>query len=327
MIFSATRRLRQSTRLRALVLLWHSSRALALLAIVFLLLEGALPVLVLIAMGRVTGDIPAAATLGLTSPVGRRLLLALALAGGLYAISLMRGPFEDALAAAATARVDATMQRRVVSAVCTPVGIEHLEDEQVLEQLASARGELLGGQPAGAARARLAGAPLRRSWYLLGLAWKPPGAKEMRVFGLGDWVAERHRTEWLEGIEPAWQELRALNVRTWLAGAVVLAAYGAGAGVLGWTAYHQEITLRTLATMLPMLPATMSTGSITLADISLERSLSALPDLDRLTAELGQGDGEARHGAGSRGRATRSPRPRSAVPRPAFRAGACASSA
>jgi hypothetical protein len=57
---------------------------------------------------------------------------------------------EDALTAAATARVDALMQRRLVAAVCAPVGIEHLEDREVLDGLASARGELLGGQPAGA---------------------------------------------------------------------------------------------------------------------------------------------------------------------------------
>ena len=42
------------------------------------------------------------------------------------------------------------MQRRLVQAVSAPAGIEHLEDRDVLDRLASARGELLGGQPAGA---------------------------------------------------------------------------------------------------------------------------------------------------------------------------------
>ena len=128
-----------------------------------------------------------------------------------------------------------------------------------------------------ATRARQASAPLRRSWYLLGLAWRPHAAKEMRVFGLGEWTADRHREEWLRGMEPTWRELRRLSQQVWFAGALVLAGYALAAGVLGWEADHDQISLRTLATMLMMLPATMSAGSITLADISLAQMLAALP--------------------------------------------------
>jgi ATP-binding cassette subfamily B protein len=326
-----------SPRVRALLLLWRSSRPLSVVAVVFVLAEGALPVLVLIAMGRVTGAIPGAVIFGLSSSWGHTLLVDLAEAGAIYALSLMRGPLEDALTAAATARVEAEMQRRLVRAVCAPVGIEHLEDREVLDQLSSARGEILGGQPAGApmalvsalgdrltgvlacvvlatfrwwlglavlvvwrvvrrplgtrlrsqaTRVRSAGTPLRRSWYLLGLAYKPPAAKEMRVYGLGDWVAERHREEWLVGTRPAWRELRRLANAAWLAGAAVLALYAFAAGVLGYDAYHHEISLRTLATMLPMLPTTMAVGSVSYADIGLEKLLGAVPDLDGLTAGL-----------------------------------------
>ncbi|MGO9886795.1 MAG: ABC transporter ATP-binding protein [Solirubrobacteraceae bacterium] len=331
------RRLRASTRLRALALLWQASPRLSVLAVVFVIAEGVLPVLVLVLMGRVTGAIPDAVTFGLSSPQGHRLIVALAVAGFGYALSLMRGPFEDALTAASAARVDGLMQRRLVQAVSAPTGIEHLEDQDVLERLSSARGELLGGKPEGApmalisllgdrltgvlacvvlatfrwwlglallvmwllvrrplgtrvrfqaTRARQASAPLRRSWYLLGLAWRPHAAKEMRVFGLGEWTADRHREEWLRGMEPTWRELRRLSQQVWFAGALVLAGYALAAGVLGWEADHDQISLRTLATMLMMLPATMSAGSITLADISLAQMLAALPDLDALTSSL-----------------------------------------
>jgi ATP-binding cassette, subfamily B, bacterial len=330
-------RQRASTQLRALVMLWHASRTLSGLAIVFVVAEGVLPVLVLILMGRVTGAIPDAVTFGLSSPQGHQLIVTLALAGSTYALSLMRGPFEDALTASAAARVDVLMQGQLVQAVSAPAGIEHLEDGQVLEQLSSARGELLGGKPEGApmalisilgdrltgvlacavlatfhwwlglamlvmwllvrrplgarvrfqaTRARQAAAPLRRSWYLLGLAWRPHAAKEMRVFGLGDWTADRHRDEWLAGMRPTWQELRRLSKQVWIAGGLVLAAYAVAAGTIGWAADHDEITLRTLATMLMMLPASMAVGSITLTDISLAQMLAALPDLDALTSSL-----------------------------------------
>jgi ATP-binding cassette subfamily B protein len=329
-----------SVRLRALRLLWEASPALSLLALLFVLAEGALPVLVLIAMGRVVAAIPDAVRHGLGTHDGHTLLVYLAIAGAIYALSLLRGPFEDALSASASARVDALMQDRLVTAVCAPAGIEHLEDERVLDRLASARGELLDSQPAGApmalisdfgddltgvlacialatfrwwigigllavwlavrrplktlirsrvAMARQAGVPLRRSWYLLTLAWKPPAAKELRVFGLADWVAARHREHWLEGIGPSWREARRLNARVWAAGALVLVAYAIAAAELGWAADHHEVSLRTLVTMLPMLPATLSVGSITIADVSLEQMLSSLPDLDSLASGLGGG--------------------------------------
>jgi ATP-binding cassette, subfamily B, bacterial len=331
-------RVATSPRTRALLLLWRSSRPLSVAAVAFVIAEGALPVLVLVAMGRVTGAIPGAVEHGLSSPAGHRLLVDLAEAGAIYALSLLRGPVEDAITAVATARVDAVMQRRLVSAVCAPAGIEHLEDREVLGQLASARGELLGSQPAGApvalvsklgdrltgvlacaalaigfhwwlglgllgvwlgvrrpladgmrlqaSRVRSAAEPMRRSWYMLGLAWKPPAAKEVRMFGLGDWIAERHRDEWLEGIQPGWDGLRRLQRGAWVTGGIVLVTYAVVAGWLGWAGYHHQISLRTLATMLPMLPTSMAAGSISYADIGLEQLLSALPDLDSLTSRV-----------------------------------------
>ena len=78
------------------MLMGRSSRRLSVLAIVFVVAEGALPVLVVIAMGRVTGAIPGAVVFGVSSSSGHRLLVSLAEAGGIYALSLMRGPLEDA---------------------------------------------------------------------------------------------------------------------------------------------------------------------------------------------------------------------------------------
>ena len=324
-------------RVRALRLMWRAAPGLSVLAVAFVLAEGALPVVVLIAMGRVTGAIPDAVSFGLGSGAGHALVGDLALAGGVYALSLMRGPFEDGLSAAVGARVEALMQTMLIDAACAPVGIEPLEDQDLLERLASAQGQLLNARPAEApmqvvsltgdrltgilacvvlatwrwwaglgllalwfvvrrplgqlirartTRARSAGPLLRRSWYMLGLAWRPPAAKEMRVFGLSVWAAERHREEWLEAMEPSWRQWRALDLRVWACGAVVLLAYGGIAAMLGVAADHRSIGLRELATLLPMLPASLSAGSISFADIQLELSLSALPDLHGLLAAL-----------------------------------------
>jgi ATP-binding cassette, subfamily B, bacterial len=346
-------RLKIAPRIRALQLLWRASPLHCVAAIVFIIAEGALPVLVLILMGRVVAAIPGAVIHGLSSPAGHHLIAKLAEAGGTYAASLLRGPAEDALTAAATARVDALMQRRLVRAVCAPVGITHLEDREVLNQLASARGELLSaGDPAGAPmalisqlgdrltgvlacivlcvfrwwvgiellivwmlvrrplaaglrlqarRGRAAAEPLRRSWYLLGLAWRPAAAKEVRVFGMGDWITDRHGEEWLEGTRPAWAAVRSLTNTALLTGGVVLVAYAVAAAELGFAAYHHDVSLRTLVTMLTMLPTSMSAGSISFADIRLEQQLASIPDLDALTAGLAAASADAFRGAPARG--------------------------
>jgi ATP-binding cassette, subfamily B, bacterial len=329
------------TRLRVLRGFASTAPGLFAAAVVFMVAEALLPNLVLIALGRTVGGIPAAVTDGLGSPAGHRMLTRLGVAGGLYAVSLVRGPVEDALGAVVRARMTAVSQRRLIEAVSAPAGIAHLEDPAVLDRLAGAQGELTGQAPADAAMAllsragdRLSGVlacavlagfrwwlglgvlavwlvvnrplralvrsrvgtyrrateTLRRSWYFAGLARRPHAAKEIRVFGLGDWLVGRHRALNAEAMSPSWEEARRLNRRIALLGVLVLAAYGAGAATLGRAAYHHTITLGALVVLLTMLPASTQAGSITAADFALEGMLAAVPDLDALTRDLSADD-------------------------------------
>jgi ATP-binding cassette subfamily B protein len=127
---------------------------------------------------------------------------------------------------------------------------------------------------------------LRRSWYLLALAGRATNAKEVRTFGLADWLIEGYRSSYVEAMAGSWAQQRALTRRVLLLCLPVLGAYVLVAGSLGAAAYHHAVDLRTLAIMLPMLPATMSVGSISINDYRIEAMLTALPDLDSLTAEL-----------------------------------------
>jgi ATP-binding cassette subfamily B protein len=131
-------------------LLWEVSPAVAITMALFILADGFLPNLALVALGTSTGHIPAAVAHGLGSPAGRALLISLAVGAGAYALSLMRTPVQDLLEAYCSAAMTAGMQRRLARAVCTPAGIEHLEDPQVLDQLSAASGELSATQPADA---------------------------------------------------------------------------------------------------------------------------------------------------------------------------------
>jgi ATP-binding cassette subfamily B protein len=327
----------RSRRLRALRLLVEASPVLAVAAVVFVAAESLLPVVTLIAIGHVTGDIPAAIERGLGSPDGRRLDGALVVAGVVYSLYLVRGPAESMLTAAVRARLTALMQRRLVRAVSAPVGIGHLEDPEVLDRLARARGDLSSDQPADAPMtllsmlgSRLSGLfaclviatfhwwlglilivvwlgvrkplrelvlsrvhmfrratqPLRKSWYLLALAARAGSAKEVRTFGLADWLVDGYRNSYLAAMAESWSQQRRLTVRVLVLCVPVLLAYVLVTGSLGWSAYHGSIDLRTLAIMLPMLPSTMNVGSISLNDFRLESMLTALPDMDSLTEGL-----------------------------------------
>ncbi|MDN3354971.1 ATP-binding cassette domain-containing protein [Actinomadura sp. DC4] len=127
---------------------------------------------------------------------------------------------------------------------------------------------------------------LRRSWYFAALTWRPGPAKEVRVFGLGDWLIGNHRSLHEEAMGPSWAEARRLNRRIALLGLLVLAAYSASTATLGWAAYHHTISLGTLVVMLTMLPASMQAGGVNATDFALEGMLSSVPDLDALTASL-----------------------------------------
>ncbi|MFB9838928.1 ABC transporter ATP-binding protein [Actinoallomurus acaciae] len=333
--------MRSSTRARVLRDFASTAPGLFAAALVFMVVEALLPNVVLIAMGRTVGGIPAAVEGGLGSPAGHRMLLRLGAAGGLYAASLLRGPVEDALSAVVRARMTIVTQRRLIEAVSAPAGIDHLEDPAVLDRLSSAQGELMSQDPAGAAMAligrigdRLSGVlacavlatfhwwlglgvlamwlvlnrplralvrsrvgtyrrateTLRRSWYFAGLARRPHAAKEIRVFGLGDWLVGRHRDLYDEAMRPSWAQVRRINRRIALLSALVLGVYAVSAATLGRAAYHHTITLGALVVMLTMLPASMQAGSLNAADFALEGMLASVPDLDALTSDLAAAD-------------------------------------
>jgi ATP-binding cassette subfamily B protein len=324
-------------RRRTARVLWETSRPLAVGVWLFVLAEGFLPPLALVALGWATGHIPAAVRDGLGSPAGRALLVSLAVGAGAYALSLLRGPLEDLLSATCSAAVSTTLQRRLVAAVCAPAGIGHLEDPATLDRLAAITGEVGTARPAEAPMA-LAGAlgdrlqgllaclvlmgfrwwvgvlflagwtaarpPLRRllagrallvrratptlrhSWYYLGAAWRADHAKEARLFGLGSWFLERHRSHWLAGMAPSHAEARRFERRAIAFGGAIFALYLVGAGELARAAYDGSVSLRTVAVVLPMFMMATQVGGVSAGDVALEQMLASVPDVDALTAAL-----------------------------------------
>jgi ATP-binding cassette, subfamily B, bacterial len=330
-------RLASSPRLRVVRLVAETSRGLTVAMVLYVLADGFLPIVALVALGRAVGKIPPAVAHGLGSPSGHSLLIALAVGTVAYGLSLLRSPVEALLEAYCSAAMSTGMQRRLARAVCEPEGVEHLEDSVVLDKLASASGELSTSGPADAplllasalgdrlsgflacvtlatfrwwvglfflvgwtairpplrtmlaqraTLVRRAAPELRHSWYYLGFSYRAGFAKETRMFGLADWILARHRAAWLTGMAGPWAQLRKFQQRAVLFGLIVAAMYVTGAGALGLAAYHHTISLGTVAVMLPMFASTAQAGGVTIADVSLEQTLAAVPDLDEIIARL-----------------------------------------
>jgi ATP-binding cassette, subfamily B, bacterial len=321
----------------AVRLLWETSRPLSFAVAAYALAASVVPNLVLIAAGHLVGTIPAAASGGLASAAGHRLIAALVVTGVLYAVALLLGPVQSAISSVVKWRLVYRTEERLISAVSRPVGIAHLEDPQVLDDLALAQGQLTGQMPADApmtlalvvsnrasgllacavlaswrwwlglvllvmwmsirrpqlALIREQGAlyagnseALRRAWYLQRLAAAPAVAKESRVFGLGGWLVDRYRRQWLLGMAAPWAALRKLDRKVLELAVPVLLAFAIAAGYLGLAAYRREIDLGTLAVMLPMLAATTPLGDISWDDVALSWMLQGLPRARELETSL-----------------------------------------
>lgn len=88
---------------------------------------------------------------------------------------------------------------------------------------------------------------LRRAEYLRDLAITPAAAKEIRIWGMLDWLVQRFETAWRTAMEPVWRErrprARVLFGTTGAVAAINLLSYG----LLVWAAILGDLGLAALA--------------------------------------------------------------------------------
>jgi ATP-binding cassette, subfamily B, bacterial len=131
---------------------------------------------------------------------------------------------------------------------------------------------------------------MRRAWYFIGVGSKARDAKEIRVFGLAGFVANRFRREYREAMRTAVGGLRDLHRRAAICYVAVLAGYAVALTVIADDARTHAIGIGALAVLLPMLSVTMTTGSVNFDDITLAWTLAGLPDVDSLETDLAAED-------------------------------------
>src|SRR5205823_5360642 len=92
--------------------------------------------------------------------------------------------------------------------------------------------------------------PLKRALYLRDLGLEPHAAKEVRLFGLADWLVERYTTAWTQVMDGLWASRRS-EFRLMLVLATGLAIVNAA--VLWWSARAAiggELSLAQLAVLI-----------------------------------------------------------------------------
>ena len=134
-----------------------------------LLLRGALPAVLAVAMGWLIGAVQAHS--GVAAP--------LVVVGAIFVLLQVLPPMHSAIGANLGDKTAAWLYDRLTQACVRPPGMAHLEDPKLIADLTVARDFDLG----------MTGPPLNVSLDFI--AVDPPASKELRLFGLAGWVIER----------------------------------------------------------------------------------------------------------------------------------------
>jgi ATP-binding cassette, subfamily B, bacterial len=131
--------------------------------------------------------------------------------------------------------------------------------------------------------------PLRRARYVQGIGLFPRWAKEVRIFGLADWLVDQYRREWTLVMAELWQARRADRRVMAGLGCLVLAAHVAILALLAVSAGSGALSVRALTVVVQGLfgmsmiasmkgDTWIENGAVPLPDVlALERSLRDLP--------------------------------------------------
>jgi len=129
---------------------------------------------------------------------------------------------------------------------------------------------------------------LRRAEYEGELGLLPEAAKEVRVFGLRDWVAARFVDRWWTAMTPVWRERR----RSWPAGVVLcvllFAANAAALALLGRNAIAGEVGLGVVAIVVQAVAAMSALGQVPFGQYEVAhglRTVTANGNLERMVTD------------------------------------------
>lgn len=298
------------------------------------LVGGVLPAVFAAAVGVLVDALPGAVADGLSSPGGRRSLLALGLVAGVLVVQEAAGSLREIVLTDLYRRFDEYVRARVMSSAVEHPGLDIYDDPELATKVdravgvaAYGPGELVSGlgtkwtvRAEGLAMAALvcfvwpvAGLglaalwfvvgrhlqasfyradpfwtdPLRRARYLHRVGVLPEWAKEIRIFGLVDWLVDRFAVQWAEVMTALWRARRADGRIVALLGAGLLAAHVAVLLLAGRAAGDGDLALGTLTVLVQALIGMAALASQQ-GDVWIENGAVPIPAvlaLERALAE------------------------------------------
>ena len=138
---------------------------------------------------------------------------------------------------------------------------------------------------------------LRRSSYVREIAFGRLSAKEVRVFGLADWVIERFSRGWYDVMRTVWRRRRVARLQGVGVLFLVLGGHAAFFIYLVDAAQRGDVTLARLAVVVPAVMALSSLGTTDEHTISVALGAVALPAIEQVEAALVTGSRFAVPGA------------------------------
>jgi ATP-binding cassette subfamily B protein len=127
---------------------------------------------------------------------------------------------------------------------------------------------------------------LRRAEYVRSLATGAPAAKEVRVFGLGDWIVGRYGDAWLEALGLMWESRRTGRGLAAATALALVVSHGVVLGALALAASRGQLSAAALVVFVQAVVATVDLGLITDPQYFLAQSLALAERVERLTDGL-----------------------------------------
>jgi len=120
---------------------------------------------------------------------------------------------------------------------------------------------------------------MRRAKYFQLLATQPLAAKEIRIYGLGDWIVGNYRRHFADGVARIWrtQDREILWVISLGSGMAIV--YAAAYWMVAGDAAGGSLSAGWLAVLIPTISMTALAGMVTPADFTLEFAVTGYPPL------------------------------------------------
>lgn len=127
---------------------------------------------------------------------------------------------------------------------------------------------------------------LRRTAYFAGLAREPRAAREIRVFGLADWVLERFDSSWAKGMEQVWADRRAASRAALMAGFPLALAVATVMAYVLTGVRARSLSPADAVVAVQALLGSMRLATVTRSDSWITYGAAVLPAQDELTELL-----------------------------------------